>query len=115
MLKKGEYYVYVELDWNKNTEDTKFCVTCYGASNSAFVRDEKDLYTKEMVLQNAFRSKAFTEMEGVTKTTMADKGAPKIKKYKCFGSEGYGFIHFENDELEAQFTEKVNFNTFKGL
>ena len=50
MLKKGEYYVYVELDWNKNTEDTKFCATCYGASNSAFVRDEKALFTKEMVL-----------------------------------------------------------------
>jgi len=28
-------------------------------------------------------------------------GAPKIKKYKCFGPEGYGFIIIENDEAEA--------------
>jgi hypothetical protein len=60
-LKKGEYYVYVEMDWNPSTEDTKFCVTCYGHSNSAFVRDEKELFDKTMVLGNAFRSKAFQE------------------------------------------------------
>jgi len=49
-LKKGEYYVYVELDWNANTSETNFCVTCYGASKSTFTRDEKALFTKEMVL-----------------------------------------------------------------
>jgi hypothetical protein len=54
-------------------------------------------------------------MEGVTKVTMADKGAPLIKKYKCFGPEGYGFIIIENDEEEASLKEKVTFNTFTGL
>ena len=51
----------------------------------------------------------------MTKVTMEDKGAPLIKKYKGFGAEGYGFIIIENDETEAQFKEKVTFNTFKGL
>ena len=49
-LKKGEYYVYVEIDWHANTSETNFCVTCYGASKSAFTRDEKALFPKEMVL-----------------------------------------------------------------
>jgi len=114
-LQKGEYYVYVELDWHANTTETSFCVTCYGAAESTFTRDEKALYTKEMVLQNAFRSKAFQELPGVTKTTMADKGAPLVKKYKCFGDESYGFIIIQNDEPAAQYKEKVNFTSFKGL
>ena len=46
-LKQGEYYVYVELDWVPTTVDTDFVVTCYGASNTTFVRDEKALFTKE--------------------------------------------------------------------
>ena len=49
-LKKGEYYVYVELDWEKNTTETMFVATCYGASKTSFTRDEKALYSKEQVL-----------------------------------------------------------------
>ncbi len=46
---------------------------------------------------------------------MEDKGAPLIKKYKNFGSESYGFIVIQNDDKEAVFKEKVNFNNFTGL
>ena len=49
-LKKGEYYVYVEMDWDKNTNDIDFTVTCYGSSKSNFTRDEKSSYKKELVL-----------------------------------------------------------------
>ena len=49
-LKKGEYYVYVEMEWNKNTHETDFAVTCYGISKSNFTRDEKSYYAKELVL-----------------------------------------------------------------
>ena len=49
-MKKGEYYVYVEIDWNKNTTDTNFVVTCYGSSKSKFSKDEKSFYTKEFIL-----------------------------------------------------------------
>jgi hypothetical protein len=45
-LAKGEYYVFVEMDWNANTDDTNFVVTCYGFSDSTFLRDEKSLFTK---------------------------------------------------------------------
>lgn len=43
-LEKGEYFVYVEMDWNETTEDLEFCVTCYGASKTFFLRDEKSLF-----------------------------------------------------------------------
>ena len=43
-LPKGSYFVYVEFDWAEATEDTDFCVTCYGASKSFYLRDEKSLF-----------------------------------------------------------------------
>lgn len=75
MLRRGEYYVYVEIDWAETTSENQFAVTCYGSSNSAFLRDEKILFSKEMVLQNAYRSMAFKQMEGVTVTDYAQRNA----------------------------------------
>ena len=43
-LEKGEYLVYVEMDWNEKTEDLDFCITCYGASKTFYLRDEKSLF-----------------------------------------------------------------------
>ena len=65
-LDKGEYYVYVEMDWNETTEDTDFVVTCYGASKSFYLRDEKSLFTKADFLRKGFASKATQMLEGVT-------------------------------------------------
>ena len=31
-LPKGEYYVFVEMDWHSSTSDFSFVVTCYGKS-----------------------------------------------------------------------------------
>lgn len=49
------------MDWESGTSDTQFVVTAYAASPVSFLRDEKLLYTKELVLQNVLRSKAFQE------------------------------------------------------
>jgi hypothetical protein len=114
-LKKGEYYVYVELDWTEGSIENSFAVTCYGSSNSTFLRDEKMLYTKEMVLENSYRSMAFKEMEGVTKTDFSARNASEITKYKGFGNEGYGFIIYKNESNEASLREKVEFKNFTGL
>lgn len=57
-LSKGEYFVFVEIDWNESTEDTDFCVTCYGASRTFYLRDEKSLYEKGELLKKAYTSKA---------------------------------------------------------
>lgn len=57
-LPRGEYFVYVELDWNESTQDTEFCVTCYGASRTFFLRDEKSLFEKTKILEKAYASKA---------------------------------------------------------
>jgi len=83
-LPKGEYLIYVEIDWNKSTEDTDFCVSCYGASKSFYIRDEKSLYDKCNLLRKAYASKAKQMLPGVTVQNYADKGASKINKYKSF-------------------------------
>ena len=83
-LPAGEYYVYVEMDWNDNTEDTEFCVTCYGASRSFYLRDEKSLFDQHELLRKAYTSKAEQMLPGVTCVDYKDKGAPEIKKYKSF-------------------------------
>jgi len=114
-LPKGEYLVYVEMDWNEATEDTDFCVTCYGASKSFYLRDEKSLFEKNDVLRKVYASKAKQMLPGVTCQNFTDKGAPSINKYKSFQDEGYGFIYVTNNEQEATFNEKVNYTNFKGL
>ena len=73
------------------------------------------MYEKNDVLRKLYASKAVQKLEGVTAQDFADKGAPEITKYKAFGEEGYGFIHFVNESKEATIKEKVNYNTFKGL
>lgn len=115
MLRRGEYYVYIELDFTENSIENSFAVTCYGASNSTFLRDEKMLFSKEMVLANAYRSMALKEMDNVVVADFGARGAPDIKKYKGFAPEGYGFIIYKNESSEASIREKVTFNNFKGL
>ena len=114
-LEKGEYFIFIEIDWNENTEDTEFCSTCYGASKTFYLRDEKTLFNKHDLLRKIYVSKALQMLEGVTVQDFKDKGAEEIKKYKSFGEEGYGFIHIDNQAKEATFNEKVNFTTFTGL
>ena len=65
-LEKGEYLVFVEMDWNENTEDHEFCVTCYGSSRTFFLRDEKTLFDKQDLLRKAMVSKSNQMLEGVT-------------------------------------------------
>lgn len=114
-LPRGEYYVYIEMDWAEKTEDTEFCVTCYGYSKTFFLRDEKSLFDKVGLLRLAYASKATQQLEGVTCVNYADKNAPLINKYKCFNDEGYGFIYIKNDEKESSFKEKVQYTKFEGL
>lgn len=64
-LPKGEYFVYCEVDWDENTEDTEFCVSCYGAGRSFYLRDEKSLFDKTQLLMKAYASKAEQKLEGV--------------------------------------------------
>ena len=114
-MPRGEYFVYVELDWNDSTQDTEFCVTCYGASRTFFLRDEKSLFEQTKLLEKAYASKATQMLEGVTCQSFGDKDAPDIRKYKSFNDEGYGFIYVVNDEKDASFKEKVQYNNFTGL
>ena len=83
-LERGEYFIYIEVDWNEETEDTDFCSTCYGASRTFYLRDEKSLYNKYDILRKAYSSKCEQMLEGVTVVDYKDRGAEEIKKYKCF-------------------------------
>ena len=38
--------MFVEFDWPDNVQHTEFSVSCYGESQSIFLRDEKSLYDK---------------------------------------------------------------------
>lgn len=40
-LEPGQYYFYVEMDWEPTTADRSFCATCYGASY-VVIEDEID-------------------------------------------------------------------------
>lgn len=57
-LVRGEYFIFVEMDWAEKTEDTEFCLTCYGFSKTFFLRDEKSLFEKTAFLRKAYASKA---------------------------------------------------------
>jgi hypothetical protein len=106
-LPRGEYLIYVELDWNESTVDPEFCVTCYGASRTFFLRDEKSLFDQIKILELAYASKAVQQLDGVTCQSFGDRDAHDIRKYKAFNEEGYGFIYVVNDEKDASFKEKV--------
>ena len=45
-LSPGEYYVFIEIDWNELTVDPNFVLNYYGTSKVTFLKDEKDLYSK---------------------------------------------------------------------
>ena len=104
------------MDWNENTEDTDFCCTCYGASKTFYLRDEKSLFDKDALIRKIYQSKAEQKLEGVTSENYEAKGCKDIVKYKqCFADEGYGFIHIVNLSKDATFKEKVNYTAFQGL
>ena len=102
------------MDWNKSSEDLDFCATCYGASRTYFLRDEKQLFDKNGFLRTLFGSRCTQELEGVTVQKYDLQGAPLIKKYKSVCPEGFIVIHVENKD-SAMFKEKVNFTKFSGL
>jgi len=39
-LKKGEYYIFIEMDWEKNHGVFEMTLSAYGASQVYFLRDE---------------------------------------------------------------------------
>jgi hypothetical protein len=45
-LSPGDYYVYVEIDWNELTVDPNFVLNYYGTAKVTFKKDEKELYSK---------------------------------------------------------------------
>lgn len=71
-LEAGEYYMYVEFDWPDNVQHTEFSVSCYGAAQSFFLRDEKALYNKEELLTQLMASCAENNAAEQTVKTMKD-------------------------------------------
>lgn len=112
---RGEYFIFVEMDWAEKTEDTEFCITSYGFSKTFFLRDEKSLFDKYGLLRKVYATKALQKLEGVTCVNYEEKNAPGVNKYKCFNEEGYGFIYITNEEKDSSFKEKVNYTKFEGL
>ena len=48
-LQKGDYYVFVEIDWLPTTTQYDFTLSSYGAQQVYFVRDESKMIAKEEI------------------------------------------------------------------
>ena len=97
-LKAGKYFVFVEIDWHEvvKPELQTFCVTCYG-NGKVQIADNSSEHKKEEFLKAAFIAKLDYSRKGLIRETMADKGAPLIKRYlECNHSEGYNYIIIKN-------------------
>ena len=55
-LEPGEYYMYVEFDWPDNVQHTEFSVSCYGAAQTYFLRDEKALFNRDELIRELMAS-----------------------------------------------------------
>ena len=113
------------MDWfEAATPDLDSCinVNCYGKGVTLFrgdfakrIADDK-LYSKQKVLELAFKSKAEKGMADIDKTDLADKKAPLITKYTCTKApEGYNFVIIKNQDKEQKYKECVEYTTFEGL
>lgn len=108
--------MYVEFDWPDNSEHTEFGVCYYGFANAYFLRDESAQFNRDELLAQLMGSCAEQGLEKSQKvTTYETQGAPKVKKYFAMTEEGYGYVHITNDEVEAEFTEEVNYTKFDRL
>ena len=114
-LEKGEYMIFVELDWPETSLNTNFCVSCYGASRAVFLRDENSVFEKADLLRKAYASKCEFSPDGVKVQTFESSDQPQIKKFQCFNEEGYAFIHYANGSADATLWQKVEFKNFEGL
>ena len=70
-LKRGEYYVFVEVDWIEKVSQTEFILNSYGVGQAFFTRDDKSLYKRQDILTEIYRSCALQEREGCKKTNYA--------------------------------------------
>ena len=43
-LEVGEYYLYVEIDWNDNTLEREFVISTYGVEDVFFVGDYNERF-----------------------------------------------------------------------
>ena len=73
-LEEGEYFIFVEFDWKASSPDTNFCLSCYGASRSCFVRDENSLFEKADILKRLFASKSDQRLPPVKAYNFLDYG-----------------------------------------
>ena len=108
-LEKGDYAVYVEVDWEEDTKDRVFCITSYGKSKVSFGECNSST-PKEDILRPIFKSKAMLaekspkEFPDVSISNYRDDYGPLIKRYECNKSvEGYYWILVVNGEEEATF------------
>ncbi len=77
-LPAGDYFVYVEIDWNGTYEMTDFCVSSYAEHQIYFVRDEKLDHGQLNLLTKAYASCAtkFGKHQ-----TFEAQHAPDVHKY----------------------------------
>jgi len=120
-LEKGDYCMFIEVDWEPETKERVFCATSYGASKVEF-GDCHSEAPREQILADIFKAKALQAagnpdaFPDVKIKDFADEKGPLIKKYECSKSgEGYSWVIVINKEAEASYEENVKYPTFEGM
>ena len=111
-LQAGEYCVYVQVNWNEETEDRKACLSFYSQTLLEFSRDETAYYDQEEFLGKALSSYAIAHAE---EHTFAEQGLPEASRFSKFTDFGFGVIHYRNNSEQTALKEKVDYPTFEGL
>jgi len=111
-LEQGDYFIFVEIDWNPSTQHTDFTLSAYGQSPVHFVRDEKTEHSKPQLLEQVYKSCA--PIHG-KRTTYEQHGLPDAEKFFQLCEEGYGYVYIRNDSEESSLKETVTYTKFDGL
>ena len=117
-LDVGEYLIFTEIDWHKNNENLhkefSFVFSINSSSNIKMELIDNETKIKEypQILQTIYKSCAIKQNNYVRFT---NDGAPDCLKYSNVTPEGYAYIYFENNELDATLIEDVKYTRFEGL
>eukprot|EP00347_Sterkiella_histriomuscorum_P017724 403348238 len=114
-LKKGEYYVYAEIDWIDKVDITEFTLSAYGTGQAYFIRDDKMLYKKQDILAQIYLSCGLQELPGCKHTNYEQYQESEIHKYTQICEEGFGFVVYNNLSQDSTLTETITYSKFDGL
>eukprot|EP00347_Sterkiella_histriomuscorum_P016663 403352333 len=115
MLKKGEYYIFAEIDWVDGAFTSEFTLSSYGTGQTFFLRDDSQLYSKQEILSQIFLNCALQQLPDCNYSNYEKDQEPNIHKYYQVCKEGYRYIVYNNLSQDSTLVECVTYLVFDGL